>query len=197
MAVRATGYREIPFNYTSADDARVVALLLGDGTWARLEELRARRVTGRSARLLMRFLGEVFIHRRNAYLFEELLASPKRQAKLLGGLEADLGDIEAKAAGRKVVGYGAPGKGNTLLNYCGIRSDFLDFTVDANPYKQGKFTPGTRIPILAPEALRQARPDEVLILPWNLKDEIVEQMAHVRGWGGRFVVPIPEVKVLP
>ena len=104
MAVRATGYREIPFNYTSADDARVVALLLGDGTWARLEELRARRVTGRSARLLMRFLGEVFIHRRNAYLFEELLASPKRQAKLLGGLEADLGDIEAKAAGEPVVG---------------------------------------------------------------------------------------------
>ena len=104
MAVRATGYREIPFNYTSADDARVVALLLGDGTWARLEELRGRRVTGRSARLLMRFLGEVFIHRRNAYLFEELLASPKRQAKLLGGLEADLAGIEAKAAGEPLVG---------------------------------------------------------------------------------------------
>lgn len=104
MAVRATGYREIPFNYTSADDARVVALLLGDGTWARLEELRGRRVTGRSARLLMRFLGEVFIHRRNAYLFEELLASPKRRTKLLGGLEADLAGIEAKAAGEPLVG---------------------------------------------------------------------------------------------
>ena len=104
--------------------------------------------------------------------------------------------IEAKAAGRKVVGYGAPGKGNTLLNYCGIRSDFLDFTVDANPYKQGKFTPGTRIPILAPEALRQARPDEVLILPWNLKDEIVEQHGYIREWGGRFIVPIPQLEVI-
>ena len=104
MAGSATGYREIPFNYTSADDARVVSLLLGDGTWARLEELRARRVTGRSARLLMRFLGQVFIHRRNAYLFEELLTSPRRQAKLLGGLEADLAVIEAKAAGEPVVG---------------------------------------------------------------------------------------------
>ena len=95
-----------------------------------------------------------------------------------------------------MVGYGAPGKGNTLLNYCGIRSDFLDFTVDANPYKQGKFTPVTRIPILAPEALRQARPDEVLILPWNLKDEIVEQHGYIREWGGRFIVPIPQLEVI-
>jgi len=104
MAGSAPGYREIPFNYTSADDARIVALLLGDGTWRKLEELRARRVTGRSARLLMRFLGEVFIHRRNAYLFEELLSSPKRQAKLLGGLEADLAGIEEKATGEPLVG---------------------------------------------------------------------------------------------
>lgn len=103
--------------------------------------------------------------------------------------------IEAKQNGKKVVGYGAPGKGNTLLNYCGIRTDFLDFTVDANPYKQGKFTPGTRIPILAPEAIRAARPDYVLILPWNLKDEISQVASYVREWGGKFVVPIPEVKV--
>lgn len=103
--------------------------------------------------------------------------------------------IEAKRQGKRIVGYGAPGKGNTLLNYCGIRTDFLDFTVDANPYKQGKYTPGTRIPILAPEALRQARPDYVLILPWNLQEEIRAQAAYIREWGGRFVVPIPSVKV--
>ena len=104
--------------------------------------------------------------------------------------------IEAKSRGARVVGYGAPGKGNTLLNYCGIRTDFIDFTVDANPYKQGKFTPGSRIPILAPEQIRAARPDYVLILPWNLKDEISRSAAYIHEWGGRFVVPIPEVKVL-
>jgi SAM-dependent methyltransferase len=104
--------------------------------------------------------------------------------------------IDARQRGKKVVGYGAPGKGNTLLNYCGIRTDFLDFTVDANPYKQGKFTPGTRIPILPPEAIRQARPDYVLILPWNLKDEISKAASYISDWGGRFVVPIPEVTVL-
>jgi len=104
--------------------------------------------------------------------------------------------IDAKARGKKVVGYGAPGKGNTLLNYCGIRTDFLDFTVDANPYKQGKFTPGTRIPILAPDAIRDARPDYVLILPWNLREEISRQASYIEQWGGRFVVPIPEVRVL-
>lgn len=104
--------------------------------------------------------------------------------------------IRAKRDGKKVVGYGAPGKGNTLLNYCGIRTDFLDFTVDRSPYKQGKFLPGTRIPIHPPERIREARPDYVLILPWNLKDEIVGQMAWIRDWGGRFVVPIPEVLVL-
>jgi hypothetical protein len=103
--------------------------------------------------------------------------------------------IDARERGKKVVGYGAPGKGNTLLNYCGIRTDFLDFTVDANPYKQGKFTPGTRIPILAPDAIREARPDYVLILPWNLKDEISTQAAYVREWGGQFVVPIPTATV--
>jgi hypothetical protein len=104
--------------------------------------------------------------------------------------------IAAKRAGKRIAGYGAPGKGNTLLNYCGIRSDFLDFTVDRSPHKQGNFLPGTRIPILAPEAIRAARPDYVLILPWNLKDEIAGEMSFVREWGGRFVVPIPEVRVL-
>ena len=104
--------------------------------------------------------------------------------------------IECRREGKRVVGYGAPGKGNTLLNYCGIRTDLLEFTVDRNPYKQGKFLPGTHIPIRHPEALEQARPDYILILPWNLTDEIMVQLAHARDWGGRFVVPIPEVKVL-
>lgn len=105
--------------------------------------------------------------------------------------------IDAKRRGRRVVGYGAPGKGNTLLNYCGIRTDFLDFTVDRSPYKQGKFLPGTEIPIKHPDAIKEARPDYVLILPWNLKDEIAEQLSYVREWGGRLVVPIPRVEVLP
>jgi 2-polyprenyl-3-methyl-5-hydroxy-6-metoxy-1,4-benzoquinol methylase len=104
--------------------------------------------------------------------------------------------IDARNRGKKVVGYGAPGKGNTLLNYCGIRTDFLDFTVDRNPYKQGKFTPGTHIPILPPEQLLEARPDYVLILPWNLKDEIMQVLAPIRAWGGKFVIPIPSVEVL-
>ncbi len=104
--------------------------------------------------------------------------------------------IEAKREGKRVVGYGAPGKGNTLLNYCGIRTDFLDYTVDRSPHKQGRFLPGTRIPILGPERIEQTKPDYVLILPWNLKDEITAQMAHIRSWGGRFVVPIPSVSVL-
>lgn len=104
--------------------------------------------------------------------------------------------IDAKDRGMSVVGYGAPGKGNTLLNYCGIYTDMLDYTVDRNTYKQGKFTPGTRIPILAPSAIRETKPDLVLVLPWNLKDEILSQMAYVREWGGRFVIPIPEVEVV-
>ena len=104
--------------------------------------------------------------------------------------------VSAKRAGKKVVGYGAPGKGNTLLNYCGIRTDFIDFTVDRSPYKQGKYLPGTHIPILAPDKLREARPDYVLILPWNFKDEIVQQLADIRSWGGKFVEPIPAARVL-
>lgn len=103
--------------------------------------------------------------------------------------------IHAKRDKKKIVGYGAPGKGNTLLNYCGIRTDFLDYTVDRNPHKQGKFLPGTHIPIFSPDMILETRPDYVLILPWNLKQEIMEQMAYIRDWGGRFVVPIPAVQV--
>jgi hypothetical protein len=105
--------------------------------------------------------------------------------------------IDAKRAGKRVVGYGAPGKGNTMLNYCGIRTDFLDFTVDRSPHKHGKFLPGTHIPILPTEQLWEARPDYVLILPWNLKNEIMGQLAGIRAWGGKFVVPIPEVTIYP
>ena len=104
--------------------------------------------------------------------------------------------IAAKRDGRTVVGYGAPGKGNTLLNYCGIRTDFLDYTVDRSPHKQGLFLPGTRIPIHHPDRLAETRPDFILVLPWNLKDEILAQLEYARAWGARFVIPIPEVQVL-
>ena len=103
--------------------------------------------------------------------------------------------VAAKRAGKSIVGYGAPGKGNTLLNYCGIRTDFLDYTVDRNPYKHGKFLPGTHIPIHPPERIRETRPDYVLILPWNLRREIVTQLAYIKEWGGQCLVPIPEVQV--
>lgn len=105
--------------------------------------------------------------------------------------------IQAKREGKKIIGYGAPGKGNTLLNYCGIRTDFLDFTVDKNPYKHYKFLPGTHIPIYPPEKMNDARPDYVFILPWNFKDEIMGQIAFIRDWNGKFVVPIPELTVYP
>ena len=105
--------------------------------------------------------------------------------------------IHAKRAGKKIVGYGAAAKGNTLLNYCAIRTDFVDYVVDRSPHKQGKFLPGTRIPVLHPDQIRETRPDYLLILPWNLKDEVMKQNAYIREWGGKFVIPIPEVTVFP
>jgi len=120
--------------------------------------------------------------------FSEQVKATKR--KLLACL------IELRQQGKQIAGYGAPGKGNTLLNYCGIRSDFLDFTVDRNPYKHGKFTPGTHIPIFSPEKIQESKPDYVLILPWNLKDEIIKQISFIREWGGKFIIPIPEVTIL-
>ena len=104
--------------------------------------------------------------------------------------------IEARRAGKTVVGYGAPGKGNTLLNYCGIRPDLLAYTVDRNPYKHGRFTPGTRIPVLPPEQIAADRPDYVLVLPWNLRTELIEQLSYVRERGGRLVFPIPTLEVV-
>jgi SAM-dependent methyltransferase len=103
--------------------------------------------------------------------------------------------LKIKKEKKSIVGYGAPAKGNTLLNYCGIRTDFLDYTVDRSPHKQGQYLPGTHIPIYHPDKIRETKPDYLLILPWNIKEEIMEQMAHIREWGGRFVVLIPEVKV--
>jgi len=121
-------------------------------------------------------------------VFEEKVKETKR--KLVEFL------IDAKRAGKTVVGYGAPGKGNTLLNYCGIRTDFMDYTVDRSPHKQGNFLPGTRIPIYAPEMIKETKPDYVLILPWNLKKEISSQMSFIKEWGGQFVIPIPEITIL-
>jgi SAM-dependent methyltransferase len=164
---------------THGGSLRVYARHAGDEAkpvTRRAEELRRREIEAGLLRL-QTYAG-----------FGEQVKETKR--KLLEFL------IGAKRRGETVVGYGAPGKGNTLLNYCGVGTDFVDFTVDRSAYKQGKFLPGTHIPIHAPERIRQARPDYVLILPWNFKDEIVEQMACIREWGGRFVVPIPEARVL-
>ncbi len=104
---------------------------------------------------------------------------------------------ELRQAGRTVAAYGAPAKGNTLLNYCGIDPDLVNFTVDRNPHKQGHWLPGSRIPICEPDRLRHARPDYLLILPWNLKDEIMQSCSFIREWGGQFILPIPEVAVVP
>jgi len=113
-------------------------------------------------------------------------------------IKSDLLDflLDAARKGRSVAGYGAPGKGNTLLNHCGIRSDLMAYTVDRSTVKQGKFLPGTHIPIYAPERLAATRPDYILVLPWNLKEEITQQLAYVRSWGGRLVFPIPELEIV-
>ncbi|HDS01579.1 MAG TPA: SAM-dependent methyltransferase, partial [candidate division Zixibacteria bacterium] len=103
--------------------------------------------------------------------------------------------ITAKNEEKNVAGYGAAAKGNTLLNYCGIREDFLDYVVDRSPHKQGKYLPGSHIPVFSPQHISETRPDYLLILPWNLREEIMEQMRYIREWGGKFVVPIPEVQV--
>jgi C-methyltransferase-like protein/putative zinc binding protein/methyltransferase family protein len=118
---------------------------------------------------------------------ERVVESKRNLLELLIGLRRE---------GKRVAGYGAPGKGNTLLNYCGIRTDFLEFTVDRNPYKHGRFLPGTHIPIYPVEKIRESRPDYILILPWNLKDEIAAQLAYVREWGAKLIAPIPRAQVL-
>jgi len=129
----------------------------------------------------------------------------RRPARAGGGLES--GGEEKRAIlsfliglreqGLRIAGYGAPAKGNTMLNYCGVGSELVEFTVDLNPHKQGRYLPGSEIPIRTPEALGEARPDVVLILPWNIVDEIVEQLAYVREWGARFAARTPRMELLP
>jgi len=168
---------EIP---THGGSLRVYARHSHDGSrpvTARVEELRRREQDAGYGQL-------------NTYLsFTERVKETKR--KLLEFL------ITAKGNGKTIVGYGAPAKGNTLLNYCGVRTDFIDYTVDRSPHKQNLFLPGTRIPIHHPDRIRVTKPDYVLILPWNLKEEVMQQMAFIREWGGQFVVPIPEIRVFP
>ena len=136
---------------------------------------------------------------RNAELAEGLDSLDVYRAFARGVVDCKCGLLEflltARGNSKTVVGYGAPAKGNTLLNYCGIGPELVAFTVDRSPHKQGRLLPGTRIPILAPQAICETKPDYVLILPWNLREEIMVQMAEIRAWGGRFVVPVPKVQV--
>ena len=155
--------------------------------YARHVEDSSKPMTPRVAELRMREEQAGFGNIQQYLSFGEQVKETKR--KLLEFL------IRTKEDGKSIAGYGAPGKGNTLLNYCGIRTDFLDYTVDRNPYKQGKYTPGTHIPICPVEKIRETKPDFLLILPWNLKDEVMTQMVYIREWGGQFVIPIPEVTV--
>jgi SAM-dependent methyltransferase len=156
--------------------------------YARHVEDTSKPVAARVTELRSREIDAGFTRLEHYSSFGERVKETKR--KLLEFL------IQVRREGKTVAGYGAPGKGNTLLNYCGIRTDFLDYTVDRNPYKQGKFLPGTHIPILHPDKIRETKPDYVLILPWNLRAEIRQQLSYVREWGGKLVVPIPEVEVL-
>jgi hypothetical protein len=155
--------------------------------YGRHTENDALPLTDRAIEMHEREIRMGFANMQHYSAFGEQVKETKR--KLLNFL------IEAKRDGKSIAGYGAPGKGNTLLNYCGIRTDFLDYTVDRNPYKHGKFLPGTHIPIYPPEKIWETKPDYVFILPWNFKDEIMSQMAGIREWGGKFIVPIPEVTV--
>jgi len=156
--------------------------------YAKHERDTAREISDRVTRLLGQEK-EAGLLSRHAYdQFRQKVEASKRE--LLQCL------IAAKNEGKTIVGYGAPAKGNTLLNYCGIRTDFLDYTVDANPHKQNLFLPGTHIPIRHPDQIRIDKPDYILILPWNIKEEIVDQLSFVRTWGGKFIVPIPSVEVI-
>jgi hypothetical protein len=157
--------------------------------YARHAEDESQPVTARTAELAEREEAAGVSTLAYYESFAEQVKATKR--KLLEFL------ILAKREGKSVAGYGAPGKGNTLLNYCGVRTDFVDYTVDRNEHKHGRYLPGTHIPIYPPSKIAETKPDYVLILPWNLRHEIMAQMAGVRDWGGKFVVPIPEVQVYP
>jgi len=155
--------------------------------YVRQAEDRSKPVGQRVSDLLDREKAAGFARLEHYLCFAEQVKQTKRY--LLDFL------LRAKQRGESIVGYGAPAKGNTLLNYCGIRTDFIDYTVDRSPHKQGLFLPGTHLPIYHPDRIRDTKPDYLLIFPWNLQDEIMQQMAYIRQWGGRFVVPIPEVQV--
>jgi len=148
----------------------------------------SRPVDPRVAELRAREAAAGFTRLDHYFSFGEQVKETKR--RLLEFL------IDAKRKGKQIAGYGAPGKSITLLNYCGIRTDFVDYTVDRNPYKQGKYQAGVRIPIYAPEKIRETRPDYLLILPWHLTDEVLHYASYIREWGGQWIVPIPTVKVL-
>jgi hypothetical protein len=155
--------------------------------YGRHAEDESRPVTDRAEKMLQREQ-ELGVDDLATYAsFGDAVAASKR--RLLAFL------IQAQDEGKSVVGYGAPGKGNTLLNYCGIRTDLLEYTVDRSPAKYGRFLPGTHIPVYQPDRIFETRPDYVVILPWNLRDEISTQMAGIAEWGGRFVAPIPDVEV--
>jgi hypothetical protein len=138
------------------------------------------------------------VERREAAAGLETLATYTGFSEKVNTVKRDLLSflIQAKQSGKKVIGYGAPAKANTLFNYCGIRRDFVDFTADRSPHKQGMYLPGSHVPILAPSAIETARPDYILILPWNLKTEIMTQLAYTQAWGARFVVAIPRLQLL-
>lgn len=156
--------------------------------YARHTEDESKPVEPRVTELLNRERAAGFDDLDHYLSFGEQVRETKR--KLLSFL------VGLKDEGKSIAGYGAPAKGNTLLNYCGVGTDFIDYTVDRSPHKQGRYLPGTRIPIYAPEHISQTKPDYVLILPWNLKEEIIEQMTDLKSWGGQFLVAIPEVTVL-
>ena len=156
--------------------------------YGRHQQDTAKAVTGRVAELRERELRKGFATLQHYFNFNEQVKSTKRN--LLKCL------IEIKQHGKSIAGYGAPGKGNTLLNYCGIKTDIIDYTVDRNPFKHYKFTPGTHIPIRPVEEIKGTKPDYLLILPWNLTGEIMQQMGYIREWGGKFIVPIPTAQVI-
>ena len=157
--------------------------------YARQTHDESKPATPRVEELRQRELQAGYDQLKTYFSFTERVKETKR--KLLEFL------IAAKRSGKTIVGYGAPAKGNTLLNYCGVRTDFIDYTVDRSPHKQNLLLPGTRIPIHHPDKIRETKPDYVLILPWNIKEEIMQQMAFIHEWGGQFVVPIPEVRICP
>jgi SAM-dependent methyltransferase len=179
FAARGMRIFDVEELWTHGGSLRIYACHAGDDSHPTLPAVSA----------LLRLEREAGLHRLETYIdFADRVRATKR--RLLSFL------IEAKGFGKSLAGYGAPGKCATLLNYCGIRTDFLDYTVDRNPYKHGKYLPGTHIPIFSPEKIAETRPDYVVILPWNLKDEILSQLTYIRDWGGKFVVPIPEVSVI-